>query len=163
MMLTPERLTEMEYEACQAEKRDKMNSRLQVWQLLIGLIGAFGLASIQAGAVVYVVCLYPLLAACIARHVGHSEGILKQLKAYLLKVEYGCDYSGYETFNKASKRVGSGNHMRALRDAILLTDLLAAAVVEVRLLADGWLWLAVMMAMVVSVVMIVTCHWLREG
>jgi hypothetical protein len=162
-MLTPEQLAELDYEACQQEKRDKLNSRLQVWQLLIGLVGAFGLASIQAGGVAYVVCLYPLLAACVARYAGHSEGVLGQLKAYLLKVECSSDYSGYETFNKASKRAGAGSHMRALRDAILLTDLLAAAVVELRLLADGWLWLAVLMAVVVSAVMIVTCHWLKEG
>ena len=80
-------LHELEYEALQAEKRDKMNARWQVWSILVGLVGAFGLVSLQAGITGYVVMLYPLIAACLARFSAHSESILDQIKAYLLDFE----------------------------------------------------------------------------
>src|SRR5258708_5695547 len=124
-MMTSERLAELEYEALQQEKRDKLNARLQVWSLLVGLVGASGVASVQNGAIAYVVLLYPLLAACVARYAGHSESVLNQVKAYLLQVEKRAGYEGYEHFNKTSGRRGAGSHMMALRDAILLTDGLA--------------------------------------
>jgi hypothetical protein len=163
MMLTTEKLAELEYEACQQEKRDRMNARLQEWSLLIGLVGAFGLASFQSGLVGYVVVLYPLLAACLARYTGHSEAVLSQIKAYLLLVEVQSKHDGYESFNQASKRQGVGNHMRAYRDAIVLTDLLAVVVVVARLAADGWLQLAPMVVGLVLIVMVVTCRWLRRS
>lgn len=162
-MLTPEQLAELEYEALQQEKRDKLNSRLQVWSLLIGLVGAFGVvASIQPGAVIYAVALYPLLAACVARYTGHLESVLDQVKVYLLEVEKRAGYSGYEHFNKnkTSGHHESGGHMRALRDAILLTDGLAVAVVAWRLMLDGWYLAASLFVLVAALVVWVTCRWL---
>jgi hypothetical protein len=55
-------IEEKEFEALQAEKRDRMNSRWQVWSILVGLAGAFGLASLQSGYTGYVVALFPILA-----------------------------------------------------------------------------------------------------
>jgi hypothetical protein len=162
-MIAPEKLAEMEFEALQQEKRDKLNSRLQVWSLLVGLVGASGVASVQGGAIAYVVLLYPLVAACVARFAGHSESVLNQIKAYLLELEKRAGYSGYEQYNKSSGRKGVGSHMLALRDAILLTDGLAVAVVVWRLLADGWYMLAVLVVVVALVVVVQTCRWLRNG
>jgi hypothetical protein len=162
-VLSPERLAELEYEACQSEKRDRMNARLQVWSILIGLVGAFGVASFQAGAVGYVVALYPLLAACVARHSGHSEGVLEQIKAYLHLQEEDAGYSGYEHFNKSFRRRGVGSHMMALRDAIVLTDLLAVGVVVVRLVADQQVALVVGVLAVEVAAMVLTLRWLRGG
>lgn len=157
------KLAELEYEACQAEKRDRMNARLQVWSLLIGLIGAFGLASIQSGAIGYVVVLYPLVAACVARFAGHSENVLNQVKVYLLEVERRSEYSGYESFNKVSGRGGVGNHMRALRDAIMLTDILAGLALTLRLVGDNQVLLIPEVVGVMIVVLILTGRWLRPS
>lgn len=162
-MMTPERLAELEYEALQQEKRDKLNARLQVWSLLVGLVGASGVVSTQGGAVVYAVLLYPLIAACVARYAGHSESVLNQVKAYLLDLEKRAGYSGYEHYNKTSGRRGVGNHMKALRDAILLTDVLAVAVVLWRVVTDGRYLLAGLIILGALVVIAVTCRWLEHG
>jgi len=162
MILPPEKLAELEFEALQQEKRDKLNSRLQVWSLLVGLVGAFGVASVQSGSVAYVVALYPLLAACVARYAGHSESVLDQVKSYLIAIEQQAEYCGYEQYNKSSGRKGVGGHMVALRDAILLTDVLASIVVVLRLLSDGQPWLAILSIGLFAVTMILTCRWLRK-
>src|SRR5436305_154240 len=103
MAISPEKLAELDYEAAQAEKRNRLGERLQVWSLLFALVSGFGLASVQSGNISYVVMLYPLLACCIARAVGHSEAVLDQLKAYLLKIEQDSSYVGYEKYNKSNK------------------------------------------------------------
>jgi hypothetical protein len=162
-MIAPEKLAEMEFEALQQEKRDKLNSRLQVWSLLVGLVGASGVASVQGGAIAYVVLLYPLVAACVARYAGHSESVLNQVKAYLIEFEKRAGYSGYEQYNKSSGRRGVGGHMVALRDAILLTDGLAVAVVVWRMVSDGWYVLAVLVVLMALAVAVMTCRWLRNG
>jgi hypothetical protein len=165
-MMTPEKLAEMEFEALQQEKRDKLNARLQVWSLLLGLVGASGVASvIQGGALAYVVLLYPLVAACIARYAGHSESVLNQVKAYLIEVEKRAGYTGYEQYNASgsSGRRGAGSHMMALRDAILVTDGLAVVVVVWRLFADGLPFLAALVVLAALGVVALTCRWLNNG
>lgn len=121
-------LFQLDYEAVQAEKRDRINARLQVWSLLVALIGGFGLASLQSGNVSYVVALYPLIAACVARYTGHSEMVIDQIKAYLLSV--GSDY---EQYNKSHPFKSSGGHKKALRDALIITEALATALITLRL------------------------------
>jgi hypothetical protein len=130
-------LGKLEYEALQQEKRDKLNARLQIWSLLLALISGFGIASVQDGAISYVVALYPLLAFCVVQYTAHSEAVLDQVKAYLLAVEQQLHYQGYEHFNKQHKLVKSvsGGHKKALRDAIMLTDALAVGAVLIRLQA----------------------------
>jgi hypothetical protein len=159
-----ENIAELDYEAAQAEKRDKLNSRLQIWSLFVALVGGFGLASLQTGSVSYVVALFPFLAACIARYAGHSELVLDQVKRYLYRVEEASNYSGYEHFNVVSKptRPGVGNHMRALRDALVLTEILAVVVVVARLVADHLPVLAVVIAIVEVLAIGATLHFLRK-
>lgn len=161
--MAPEKLAELEYEALQHEKRDKLNARLQVWSLLVGLVGGSGVASVQGGTLAYVVLLYPLLTACVARYVGHSESVLNQVKVYLIEVEKRAGYAGYEHFNKISGRRTVGSHMKALRDVILLTDSLAVAVVVWRLVADNWYILAGLVVLVALAVVVLTCRWLDGG
>lgn len=162
-MIAPERLAELEFEALQQEKRDKLNNRLQVWSLLVGLVGASGVASVQSGAVAYVVLLYPLVAACVARYAGHSESVLNQVKAYIFELETRAGYSGYEQFNKSCKRKTVGSHMTALRDAILLTDVLAVVAVVIRMFSDGLYVLAAFVLLAALVVLVQTCRWLNSG
>lgn len=127
-------LDELEYEALQAEKRDKMQSRWQTWTVLGTLIGAFGLASLQSGITGYVVVLYPLLASCLATFTAHSEAILDQIKTYLYQFEEKHNYQGYEHYNRAHKRKSSGGHKTALLNAILLTDFLAITLTGIRMI-----------------------------
>jgi elongation factor P--beta-lysine ligase len=137
---------------------------LQVWQLFVALVGGFGLASLQSGSISYVVCLYPLLAACVARYAAHSEMVLDRLKAYLLSVEKTNGYCGYETFNRArSKRHTSGSHKAALRDALLLTQMLATIVMVVRLALDHLLMVAGGVAVIEVLAMVATLHFLSEA
>ena len=128
-----ETIAQLDYEAAQAEKRDKLNTRIQVWSLLFALVGAFGFASVQSGTVSYVVALFPLLAACLARYAAHSEKILDQVKAYLWQMERKSGYTGYESYHQVHKQRSSGGHKKALRDAIILTDSLAMIVLFTRL------------------------------
>ncbi|MBA2677528.1 MAG: hypothetical protein H0U76_03920 [Ktedonobacteraceae bacterium] len=153
-------LASLQYEGLQAEKRDKMNARLQIWSLFVGLVGAFGLASLQAGTVSYLVALYPFLAMCIARYASHNESVLDQVKEYLLKIEEKSNYSGYERYNRTSQRRSSGSHLKALRDAILTTQALATCMIAVRLL-DNSIPLTVVIVVVELVVLIATWRLLR--
>lgn len=155
-------LAQLDYEAAQAEKRDKLNARLQIWSLFVALVGGFGLASLQSGSVSYVVALFPLLAACIARYAGHSETVLDRVKAYLLQVEQQSHYSGYESFNRSCKRRSSGGHKKALRDALVLTEVLATGVVVVRLAADHLPVLAGVALAVELLAIAATVHFLWE-
>lgn len=155
-------LPEIEYEALQAEKRDKMNARWQVWSILVGLIGAFGLVSLQNGATGYVVVLYPIIAACLTRFSTHSESVLDQVKAYLLAFEKKQGYQGYEHYNRAQCRRSSGGHNKALREAILCTDILAVIVLTVHLYLDHLVWLAILVCLFEGVVIYRTMLWFQE-
>jgi len=53
--------------------------------------------------------------------------------------------------------------MVALRDAILLTDGLAVAVVVWRLVSDGGYVLAALVMLAALVVVVMTCRWLDAG
>jgi hypothetical protein len=158
-----DKIAELDYEATLAEKRDKLNSRLQVWSLLVALVGGFGLASLQSGNVSYVVALYPLLAMCIARYAAHSEMVLDRLKAYQFQLEKESGYRGYETFNQSCKQQQtSGGHKAALRDALLLTEGLATGVIVGRLALDSLPLLALLVGVVEVLAMIATFRFLYE-
>lgn len=131
-----EELTKLEYDALRAEERDRMNGRLQVWTIFLSLVGAFGFVSVQSGMVAYVAALFPLLAACLARHVRHSEDALRQVRTYLYEIEKRCSYEGYEHFARSAPRVTHGGYLDALRDALFITQLLALATVVFRLVVD---------------------------
>ncbi len=155
-------IAQLDYEAAQAEKRDKLNARLQLWSLFIGLVAGFGLVSSQSSSISYVVALYPLLAACIARYAGHSEEVLDQIKAYLLQVEAENGFGGYEGFNYYRKRRGSGGHKKALRDALVVTEALAIGVVVVRLVIDALPVVAVLVVAGELVAVGMTIYFLRH-
>lgn len=151
-----ENIDTLEYQALQQEKRDKLNARLQIWSFLLALISGFSVASLQTGAISYVVALYPLLALCVARYAAHSEAVLDQVKAYLLAQELASGYQGYEYFNKQHqlKNSVSGGHKKALRDAVILTDVLATIAAVIRLQVSGW-WFFALAVLLVNVVVIV--------
>ncbi len=99
-----QKLAELEYEALQAEKRDKLNGRVQIWSLFFGLVSGAGLVSVQAGTVSSLIALYPFLAMCLARYTGHSERVLDQLKGRLLAIERARGFMGYEEVNRGNAR-----------------------------------------------------------
>ncbi len=148
MKLPHEELALKEYETLQAEKRDRMQARLQIWSVVIGLIGAFGLASLQAGPISWVLALYPLLAACIARYSGHNEAVLTKIKRYLLTFEQTHGYRGYEQYNLEIRHKQSGSQTKALRDALLVTAMLATLVVSIRLLLGSLMIVAIFVMLV---------------
>jgi len=163
-MITAEHYASKDLDAVLAEKRDKLNARLQIWSLLLALISGFGIASVQQGNVSYVVVLYPLLAACLAQFAGHSESVLDQIKAYLLQVEARSEYQGYETYNKTNKlkTASSGGHKRALLTALLITELLATTVVVSRLIEVQLPLVAGIVLIIESIAVIATVRFLRE-
>lgn len=160
--MSPEKLTELDYEAVEAEKRDRLNARLQVWSLLIALVGGFGLASLQSGNVSYVITLFPLLAACIARYAGHSETVLDQIKTYLHQVEQLSGFTGYESYNHSCKRRSSGSHKKALRDALVIMESLATVVVVTRLVVTSLFPLAIIVLITEVLAIGATVIFLRE-
>jgi len=161
-MITAEQYASKDIDAVIAEKRDKLNARLQIWSLLLALISGFGIASVQSSNVSYVVVLYPLLAACLAQFAGHSEEVLDKLKAYLLQVEQRAAFQGYESFNKANRSKWSGGHKRALLTALLITELLATTVVVSRLIEVQLPLVAGIVLIIESIAVIATVRFLGE-
>ncbi|PZW23900.1 hypothetical protein EI42_04823 [Thermosporothrix hazakensis] len=156
-----ERLAEMDYEAAQSEKRDKLNGRLQVWSLLIALVGAFGLASVQSGSIAYIVGVLPLLVACLARYVRHSEAVLDQVKEYLFQKELELKYTGYECWRVKHKQAKSGEHLRAFRSCAVLIDVIATGSLAIRL-AEHSIVLSVVVVFLEALVICLTCYWLSD-
>lgn len=153
----------LEYEALRAEERDRMNGRLQIWVIYLSLVSAFGVVSVQAGLVAYVVGLFPFLASCLARHVRHSEDALKQVRKYLHELEKRLEYQGYECFSRSLVRPSHGGYLDALRDALLITQLLALVVVAIHLTSDHIaLFLIVPIVALAASPMYFTWRWLRK-
>lgn len=141
-----EKLIELEYESLQAEKRDRMNARLQVWSLFFAMVGAFGLVSVQSNEIGFLVALYPLLASCLARYTSHSEEVLGQVKARLLALEKESHFQGYEHVNQQNMfKRKVGGHIKAFRDALLMTDMLAVVAAGHLLIQINWLVVALVL------------------
>jgi hypothetical protein len=142
-VMKQEEFEKLELEKLYGELRDKMNTRLPTWSLLITLFGAFSYASVQPGIAGYIVLCYPLLACCVARFVGHSENAVDKIKCRIYEMEHKSDYMGFERSNaeKSSKK-GSGGHKVALRDFVLLTDAMAIIALVARLALSHLPWLA---------------------
>jgi hypothetical protein len=159
----PEELAKLEYEALRAEERDRMNARLQIWTIFLSLVGAFGFVSVQSGIVAYVAALFPFLACCLARHVRHSEDALRILRKYLYQIEKEAGYSGYESFTRSQPRTTHGGYLDALRDALLITQLLALTIVVLRLVTDHFSLLIILSGISLEVVaMCLTWRWLKK-
>lgn len=154
-------LLKLEYPALRAEELSRENARLQLWGILFSLVGAFGFAGLQASQVAYVTALFPLLAACLARYTAHGEDVLRQVRKYLRKIEKAHQYRGYEHFSNDYVRSSHGSYKKGLRDAIVLFDLFAIALVIVRLAADGLLLASVPIAIIEVVAIVITCVWLH--
>jgi hypothetical protein len=158
-----EEMVKLEYGALRAEELARENARLQVWTVFLSLAGAFGVVSVQGGLVAYVVVLFPLLVLCLARHARHSEDVLRQVRSYLYRLEKQYGYGGYEHFSRSVVRSSHGGHIMALRDAFVLTQLLAVGVVSVRLALDHVVLVVIVLALVVQgVVVVLTWCWLRK-
>jgi hypothetical protein len=156
-------MVKLEYGALRAEELARENARLQVWTVFLSLVGAFGLVSVQGGLVAYVTALFPLLVLCLARHVRHSEDVLHQVRSYLYQLEKQYGYRGYEHFSRSVVRSSHGGHITALRDAFVLTQLLAVGVVVMRLVFDHVGLVVVVLAVVIQgVVLVLTWRWLKK-
>jgi hypothetical protein len=105
--VTREEIEACELQALYDEKHDKLNQRLPVWSLLVGLFSLFGYAGIQPGVAGYMVLLYPLLATCLARMAGHSERILDRIKRRIYQIEEQAGYQGYDTTRRSPTAQGT--------------------------------------------------------
>jgi hypothetical protein len=161
--MTPDTLTQLEYEALRAEERDRMNGRAQVWTLYLTIVGAFGLAALQGSSGPDVVALCPLVLCCLARHSRHNEDVLRMVRKYLYQLEVTNNYQGYEHFTRLSQRPAHGGYRAALRDAFLLTDALSTASVLVHLWSDHAPLLVCLAVLLVDLAAIgVTWRWLSK-
>src|SRR5690242_3776557 len=103
-----------EYEALQAEKKDRITqTRLVIWSLFFASLTGFVVAGLQSSLVAYAIAFYPLIAACLARLAGHNEAIINRLKTYLLNFE-DWHAVGYEHYALSCKD-RSGSQNKALR------------------------------------------------
>lgn len=151
-----------ELEALYREKCDKLNSRLSVWSLLITVFGAFSYAGVQTGIAGYVIVFYPLLAGCVARYAGSSERVLDRIKRRIYQIEEKSGYEGYEHNNAHISQNGSGTHIKALRDFVILTDVIALIAIATRLIIDHMVLLAVLAIALETVALVVTCIWMHD-
>lgn len=156
-------LEKIELESLHQEKRDRMNSRLVIWSLLFGVVGAAGFASAQNSEVSYLLALYPLIAVSVARYAGHNESVIDQIKAYLLQVAENYNHQGYEQFNKGRERHRrTGSHAKAFRSILIVTEVIAASLVTYRLIQIAQVWAAVAVALVSLVCLVYTYIYLHE-
>jgi hypothetical protein len=152
-----------EYEALRAEERDRINARLQVWVILVSLASIFSVVSVQSGMIAYITALFPFLACCLALHVRHSEGALRQIRRYLYLKEKETGYQGYEHYNRSTPRTTHGGYLDALRYALMVTQLLALTVVAIHLVADHALLLIILLIIgIEAIVMFFTWRWLKK-
>jgi hypothetical protein len=160
----PDTLAQLEYEALRAEERDRMNGRTQVWTLYLTIVGVFGFVTVQSGMSSSLVALCPLVLACLARHSRHSEDVLKQVRKYLYLLEEKSGYCGYEHFTRSVVRPTYGGYIVALRDAFLLTDVLALTGVLLRLYeVHVPLLVSIAVSLVDLVAIVFTCLWLSRS
>lgn len=151
-----------ELEALYDEKRDKLNARLPLWSLLVGLFSAFGYAGTQPGIAGYLIICYPLLAACVARFAGHNERVLIKVKRRIYAIEEASDYEGYEHENERNSTGGSGAHLKAFRDFTLLTDGISLIALVIRLFVDHLPALIILALLVEAAVLAFTWRWVRD-
>src|SRR5579884_2232277 len=164
MTMTADELAQSEVADLRQEERDRMTARLQFWQLYFALASvfavAFGVAGLRVGP--YLLAVLPIFQAFLARYIGHSEAVLKQIRKYLYVVEQRVGHEGYETYVRKMPRPSHGSYLSALRDAFLVTDVLVLAVTGVRVVLDG---LATVGLPIVSgelvAVMAITCIWIN--
>ena len=159
-----EEIEAKELEALYDEKRDKLNARLSIWSLLITIFGAFSYAGAQPGITGYVVAFYPLLSGCVARFAGHSEQVLDRVKRRIYKIEEASCYAGYEhdNANESSSASGSGTHLKALRDFVLITDSMAIIDMVAQIFIDSLSVLIVLAILVEVVAVVATCVWMHD-
>jgi hypothetical protein len=151
-----------ELEALYKEKCDKLNSRLSVWSVLITIFGAFSYAGTQTGIAGYLIIFYPLLAGCVARFAGSSERVLDRVKRRIYQIEETSGYEGYEHNNATTSQNGSGAHIKALRDFVLLTDGIAIIALSVRLVIDHMALLAIPAIVLEATAIVATCIWMHD-
>lgn len=161
--MTDNPLAQLEYEALRAEERDRMNGRTQVWTLYLTVVGAFGFVTVQGGMGTSIVVLCPLVLACLARYSRHSEDVLKQVRKYLYQLEEKSQYCGYEHFALVQMRKTHGGYRDALRDAFLLTDVLALASVLFRLSVDHVFLALPVVFLVDAFAIVLTWLWLSRS
>jgi hypothetical protein len=58
------------------------------------------------------------------------------IRKYLYQIEVRFSYEGYEHFTRTVPRATHGGYLDALRDALLITQLLALTIVVLRLVTD---------------------------
>jgi hypothetical protein len=164
MTMTADELSQLEYADLRQEERDRMNARLQFWQLYFGLASvfsiAFGVAGLRVGP--YLLAVLPVFLAFLSRYIGHSEAVLKQIRKYLYGLEKRVGHEGYESYVRNMPRPSHGGYLSALRDAFLVTDVLVLAVAGVRVVLDGLtlVGLPVVVVELVAVV-VVSCIWIN--
>lgn len=160
------KVKEIELESLHAEKRDKMNQRTPIWSLALVLFTGLGFAGIQSGIAGYAVMVYPLLAACIGRFHGHSERRLDRVKRRIFRVEQDADYHGHEHENEQTSQEQpheSGEHARAFRDFLLLTEVMATVGGGARGYTDHLpIWVLAVAIAIEVIAMVATWLWLRD-
>jgi hypothetical protein len=158
--MTADDFARMEYEDRRLEERDRMNARVQFWQLYFGLVSvfsvAFGFAGLHIGP--YVLAVLPVFLTFLARYIGHSEAVLKQIRKYLEDLEKRLGYTGYEAYVREKLRPTHGGYLSALRDAFLTTDVLALVVAGARVVLDGRASMGVPL-LVVELVVLAAMTW----
>lgn len=161
-VIDAQELARKEYEALQAEKLARINARLAIWSIFLTLVGAFGFAGVQSSDINVLVALYPVLVSCLARHAGHNEAVLTQVKHYLFRIERLRGYVGYEHFNRRERSFAHGSHLKALRDAFVLTEVLAVGLLIWRLIDHSWYWAIAVVLVIELLAMVMTVLWLRD-
>jgi hypothetical protein len=116
-----------EYDQLRGQERDIMQSRFQVWA---GAITLLSLLSVVPG---YAIAIGPLIVAAMACYVRGGETTLRTIRPYLREFEARYQYQGYERYYDCLEIKSHGSSAKAVRDTLLLCELLMAAIVALRL------------------------------
>jgi hypothetical protein len=156
-----EDLAVKEYEMLQMEKNARIQSRLQIWSVLLALIGAFFIAGLQSGQAGYAILIYPVAGAFLAQFAGHNEMIIDRLKSYLYQFEEIHTYQGYEHYNYPCVR-RSGSQVMALAGALVSTDVLAVVIGVSHVAASVYTFWTFPVMFIEMMAIVATCQFLRK-
>lgn len=139
-----------EYDLLRGQERDLMNNRFQIWAGAITLVSLLSLVA-APGIPGYAIAIGPFLLAFMGRYAGGCESSLRVIRSYLRVFEKRYGYMGYEHYYDSLVITRHGGGRLGLRDTLLLNEAAITIILAVRVWADHWPVVAMIIAMIVAV------------
>jgi hypothetical protein len=154
----PSELALREYDHLRGQERDIMQSLFGVGA------GAISLLSLFSAVPGYGVIIVPLILGCLARYLRGGAITLRTIRPYLREFETRYGHQGYECYYDDLDMKEHGSRSKAVRDILLLCELLTVVVVSLHSQSDNpqvALLMSVITILIVAVSLVVTWRWMK--